>query len=227
MCTNLHYDVHAVVSSNQVKSCDSSPTDGVNRFVSSFSVFRAAAQGFGQLLPRQIQNRLDAAADVHEAEGDVVDITAEDIRREILSKGKESHRREVVKHNDGQDDEDHLEGLLLDRVSLVSTWSRPSQSPENGDVTEEHERKRHQDHDGEHLVEVGDVSHTLGCGVDQSDEPDAAGADGAMPLVLELGEGDGMQHGHISVQTDAGQKERRRVFDAVEARTYQGLLLVR
>ncbi len=98
MCTNLYYHVHAGVSSNHVKSSDSrrSSTDGVNAISASVGVFRAPAQGFGHLLPRQIQNRLDAAADVHEAEGDVVDITAEDIRREILSKGKESHRWEVV-----------------------------------------------------------------------------------------------------------------------------------
>ncbi len=101
-------------------------------------------------------------------------------------------------------------------MSLVSSRSRPPQSPENRDVTEEHECERYQDHDGENPVEVGNVSHTLGCGVNQSEEPDAGDADGAMPLVLELDEGDGMQHGHISVQTDAGQKERRRVFDAVE-----------
>ncbi len=201
-----------------MKSSDKSRslTDGVNGIVASFSVFRAAVQGFGQLLQRQIQNRLDAATDVHESEGDVVDITAEDIRREILSKGKESNRREVVKHNDGQDDEDHLEGLLLGWVSLVSTWSLLSQSPENGDVTEEHERKRHQDHDEEHLLEVRDVSYTLGCSVDQSDKPEAASADGTMPLVFDFGESDGMPDSHISVQTDTGQEERRQAFDAIE-----------
>lgn len=196
---------HQMKRSNNSRSL----TDGVNGIIGIFGFFRAAAQRIGQLLPRQIQNRLDAAADVHEAEGDVVDITAEDIGREIFLKGKESHRRKVVKHNDGQDDEDHFEGFLLDWMSLISTWSRLSQSPENGDVTEQHKRECCQDHDSEHLLKVRDVSHTLHCGVDQSDEPDDAGADGAMPLVFEIGEGDGMEDGHISVHTDAGQEERR------------------
>lgn len=37
-----------------------------------------------------------------------------------------------------------------------------------------------------------------------------------MLAVLELGEGDGMDHGHVAVQADAGEEERRGVFHAVE-----------
>lgn len=37
-----------------------------------------------------------------------------------------------------------------------------------------------------------------------------------MVTVLELGEGDGVDHGHVAVQADAGKEERRVVFDAVE-----------
>lgn len=37
-----------------------------------------------------------------------------------------------------------------------------------------------------------------------------------MVTVLELSEGDGVDHGHVAVQADARKKERGEVFDAVE-----------
>lgn len=37
-----------------------------------------------------------------------------------------------------------------------------------------------------------------------------------MAAVLELCEGDWVEHGHVAVQADAGQEERRGVLDAVE-----------
>lgn len=37
-----------------------------------------------------------------------------------------------------------------------------------------------------------------------------------MALVLQVGEDDWMTHGHVAVQADARQEERRRVLDAVK-----------
>lgn len=78
------------------------------------------AAGF---LLREVEHRLDAAAEVHEAEGDVVNVAAKHVGREVLLEGEQRDRREVVEDYDGQDDEDHLEGSLLHRVHLVSAGS--------------------------------------------------------------------------------------------------------
>lgn len=41
-----------------------------------------------------------------------------------------------------------------------------------------------------------------------------------MALVLQVGEDDGMTHGHVAVHADACQEERRHVLDAVEEAQY-------
>lgn len=164
----------------------------------------------------EVEHRLDAAAEVHEAEGDVVDVAVKHVGREVLLEGEQRHKREVVEDYDGQDDEDHPEGPLLHRVHLVSAGSGLPQRPQYRDVAEHHEGERRQDHRREHLLEVDDVAHAFGGDVGQRDEPDDGGQDGPVLAVLELGEGDGMDHGHVAVQADAGEEERRAVFDAVE-----------
>ena len=91
-----------------------------------------------------------------------------------------------------------------------------SQGPEDGDIAEDHEDEGSQDHDGEGLFEVWDVPHTLGGGVRQCDEPHHGGTDRPVLPVLELGEGDGVAHGHVAVHADAGEKEGRGVLHSVE-----------
>ncbi|CAB1332731.1 unnamed protein product [Coregonus sp. 'balchen'] len=49
-----------------------------------------------------------AAADVHEAKDNVVDVAVEYIQGEVVLKWEQNHRREVIKNNDCQDDEDHF-----------------------------------------------------------------------------------------------------------------------
>lgn len=71
----------------------------------------------------EVEHGLNAAAEVHQAKGDVVDVAAKHVRREVVLEGEERNRREVVEDYDGQDDEDHLEGSLLHRVHLVSAGS--------------------------------------------------------------------------------------------------------
>lgn len=173
----------------------------------------AVAAGF---LLGEVEHRLNAAAEVHQAESDVVNVAAKHVGGEVLLEGEERHGREVVEDDDGQDDEHHLEGSLLQRVHLVPARSGLPQRPQNGDVAEHHEGERRQDHRREDLLEVEDVAHAFRGGVSERDQPDDEGQDGAVLAVLELGEGDGVDHGHVAVQADAGEEERRGVFDAVE-----------
>lgn len=175
-----------------------------------------AAAGAAGFLLGEVEHRLDAAAEVHQAKCDVVNVAAKHVWREVLLEGKQRHRREVVEDDDGQDDEHHLEGSLLQRVHLVSAGPGLSQRPQYGDVAEHHEGKRRQDHRREDLLEVGDVAHAFSSSVGERDQPDCEGEEGSVLAVLELGEGDGMDHGHVAVQADAGEEERRGVFNAVE-----------
>lgn len=176
---------------------------------------RAAGVAAGFLLG-EVEHGLDAAAEVHQAKCDVVDVAAKDVGREVLLEGEQRHRWEVVEDDDGQDDEHHLEGSLLHRVHLVSAGSRLCQRPQYGNVTEHHKGERRQYHHREDLLKVGDVAHTFSSSVAKRDQPDDQGENGSVLAVLELSEDDGMDHGHVAVQADAGEQERRGVFNAVE-----------
>lgn len=72
---------------------------------SSLCIFSAAAITAPwwtlRFLIGQVEDGLNAAADVHEPESYVMDITIKHIRREIGLKWEESYRREVVKDYDG------------------------------------------------------------------------------------------------------------------------------
>lgn len=145
-----------------------------------------------------------------------MNVATKHVRREVVLEGKQCDRWEVVEHYDGQDDENHLEGSLLHGMHLVSARPRLPQHPENRNVAEHHEGERHEDHRRKDFLKVDNVAHTFSSGVGQNDQPDYDGQDCSVLTVLELGEGDGVDHGHIAVQADAGKEERRGVFDAVE-----------
>ena len=164
----------------------------------------------------EVEQGLNGAAEVHQAEGHVVDVAAEHVGREVGLEGEQRHRWEVVEHYDGLDDEDHFEGPLLHRVHHVSAGPRLPQHPENGNVAVDHEGERGEDHRREDLLEVVDVAHALGGRVGQGDQPDQHGQDRSVLAVLERGEGDGVDHSHVAVQADAGEEERRGVLHAVE-----------
>lgn len=168
------------------------------------------------LLLGQVEHRLNAAAEVHQAKGDVVDVAAEDVGREVILEGEEGHRWEIIEHDDAEDDQDHLECSLLHRVHLVPAGPWLPQHPQDGDVAEHHEGERRQDHSREDLLKVDDVAHALCGGVAQRNQPHAEGQHGPVPAVLELGEGERVHNSHIAVEADAGQEERRGVLDAVE-----------
>lgn len=175
-----------------------------------------AAVEAARLLLGQIQHRLNAAAEVHQAEGDVMNVAHKHVGGEVVLEREERDWREVVEHYDGEDDEDHLEGPLLHRMHLVPAGPGLPQHPQDGDVAVHHEDERSEDHPREDLLEVDDVAHAFSGGVGQSDKPDDEGQDRSVLPVLELGEGDGVDHGHVAVQADAGEEERRGVFHAVE-----------
>lgn len=164
----------------------------------------------------QIEHRLNAAAEVHQAKGHIVNVAAKHVRREVVLEGEQCDWREVVEHYDGQDDEDHLEGSLLHRMHLVPAGPGLPQRPQYRDVAEHHEGECCEDHRREDLLEVDNVAYAFGGSVGQSDQPDYEGQDRSVLTVLELGEGDGVDHGHVAVQADAGEEERRGVFDPVE-----------
>ena len=175
-----------------------------------------AAVEAARLLLGQIQHRLNAAAEVHQAEGDVMNVAHKHLGGEVVLEREERDWREVVEHYDGEDDEDHLEGPLLHRMHLVSAGSGLPQHPQDGDVAVHHEDERGEDHPREDLLEVDNVAHTFSGGVGQGDQPDDEGQDRPVLPVLELGEGDGVHHRHVAVQADAGEEERRGVLHAVE-----------
>lgn len=165
---------------------------------------------------RKIQHRLNGAAEVHQAEGDVVNIAAKHIGGKVLFEGEECDRWEVVEHYDGQDNEDHLEGFLLHGMHGISARPRLPQHPEDRYVAVHHEGERSEDHHREDPIEVNDVSCAFGSRVGQNDHPDHNGQDCPVQTVLELSEDDGVDHGHVAVQADAGEEEGRGVFHAVE-----------
>lgn len=177
---------------------------------------RAAVQAARRLLLGQIEHRLDAAAEVHQAKRHVVNVTTKHVGREVVLEGEQRDRWEVVEHYDGQDDEDHLEGSLLHGMHLISAGPWLPQRPQDRNVAEHHEGERREDHRREDLLEVDNVAYAFSSSVGQSDQPDDKGQDRSVSAVLELGEGDGVDHGHVAVQADAGEEERRGVFHAVE-----------
>lgn len=113
-----------------------------------------------------------------------------------------------MEHYDGQDDEHHFEGSLLHGVHLVSARPRLPQGPQDGDVAEDHEGKRSEDHAHVDLGGAGNDFCARSNGIAQNDDPDHAGQDRSVLAVLQPGEGDWMMYSYIAVQADAGQDQR-------------------
>lgn len=175
-----------------------------------------AAVEAARFLLGQIEHRLDAAAEVHQPKGHIVNVAVEYVRREVVLEGEQCDRREIVEHYDGQDDEDHLEGPLLHGMHLIPARPRLPQCPQYHDVAEHHEGERCEDHRSEDFLKVDNVAYAFGSSIGQRDQPDYKSQDCSVLTVLQLGEGDGVDHRHVAVQADAGEEERRGVFNAVE-----------
>lgn len=57
---------------------------------------------------RDVEERLNAAAQIHDGEHADADLAAERHERVVRHEGHESHGGQVVDHDDGQDDQHHL-----------------------------------------------------------------------------------------------------------------------
>lgn len=90
-----------------------------------------------------------------------MNVAAKHLRREVDLEGEQCDWWQVVENNDGQDDEDHLEGSLLHRMHVISAGARLPQSPENHYVAEHHGGKRHQDHRRKDFLKVDNVANTF------------------------------------------------------------------
>ena len=123
----------------------------------SFLLLAAQGQAQHKLIFGQVEYWLNAAAEVHQAKCQIMNITPEHVFRIVRPERKERHGREIVEDDNGQNDENHLEGPFLHRVHLVSAWPRLPQGPEDSHVAEHHEGEGGQDDDSEHLIKVRDV----------------------------------------------------------------------
>lgn len=145
-----------------------------------------------------------------------MNIAAKHIGREVFLEGEQCNGREVVEDDDGQDYQDHLEGSLLHWMHHIPARPGMLQCPENRYVTKHHESKCCEDHHCEDFVKVHNVAYAFSRGVGQNNKPNQNSQHRSVLTVLELGEDDGVDHGHVSVQANAAQKEWREVFYAVE-----------
>lgn len=119
----------------------------------------------------EVEERLDAAAQVHDGEDADADLAVELHEGVVGGKGHESHRREVVDHDDGQDGEHHLEGLLLDWVPHAV--ARPSsKDPHDGEVAENHDGEGEEDGAAENAADALGSQDALAESVDQDEPPD-------------------------------------------------------
>ena len=135
----------------------------------------------------QIEHRLDATADVHQAECEVANVALVHVRGEVALERQQRHERKVVADYDGQDDDDHLEGSLLDGVHLVASRPGLTQRPQDGDVAKHHESEHGEQHGRvDEGLEVHNGPHALGGGVGQCDDPHRSDQDGPVLAVLKL-----------------------------------------
>lgn len=150
-----------------------------------------------------VEERLDAAAQIHDGEHADADLAAERHKRVVRHEGHEGHGRQVVDHDDGQDDQHHLEGLPLDRVHLFLSRHWTPQDPDDRDVAEHHDREGEEDDTAEHLVDAHDSQEALGEAVSQDEAPDEHRNANADPIVPNMGEQYRVDHRHVTIQTDA------------------------
>lgn len=157
---------------------------------------------------RDVEERLNAAAQIHDGEHADADLAAERHKRVVRHKGHESHGRQVVGHDDGQNDQHHLEGLLLYRVHLLLSRHRTSKDPDDRDVAEDHDRKCEEDDTTEDLVDAHDSQGALGESVSQDEAPDHHRNANADLIVLDTSEQYWVDHSYVAVYADTHLEEQ-------------------
>lgn len=171
----------------------------------------SAAPALHALHLGDVEERLDAAAQIHDGEHADADLAAEHDERVVRHEGHESHGRQVVGHDDGQDDQHHLEGLLLHRVHLLLPRHRAPEDPDDGDVAEDHDREGEEDDAAEDLVDAHDSQGALGEAVSQDEAPDHHGNANPDLIVSNTGEENRVDHCYVAVQADTHLEQQIRV----------------
>lgn len=147
---------------------------------------RLAAPPSHALRLGDVEERLNAAAQVHDAEDAGSYLAVVNHKGVVWSEGHECHRRQVVGYDDGQDDEDHLKGLLLHWVHLLFSQHRAPENPDDGDVAEDHDGKGKQDDAAEDLVDTQGPQEGLADAIGQDNTPDQHWDTDADPVVADL-----------------------------------------
>ena len=163
----------------------------------------------------EVEQRLDAAAQVHDGEHRDADVAAERHEGVVSHEGHRCHGGQVVAHDDAHHDQHHLEGSLLHRVHGLLARHGLAQHPDDGQVAEDHEGKGEEDEPAEDLGGAPHAQEGLGERVGQDEPPHQRRHGRPDAVVTDAREEDGVHHGNIAVQADAGEEEWCRVLDSV------------
>lgn len=149
-----------------------------------------------------VEERLNAAAQVHDGEHADADLAAKLHKRVVRHKGHEGHGRQVVGHDDGQDDQHHPKGLLLNWVHLLLSRHTAAENPDDRDVAEDHDGEGEEDDAAEDLVDAHDSQGALGEAIGQDETPDHHRNANADLVVTDTLEQYWVDHSHVAVQAD-------------------------
>lgn len=149
-----------------------------------------------------VEQRLNAAAQIHDGVHTNADLTLKRHSRVVWRKGHERHGWQVVDHDDGQVNQHHLEGPLLHRVHHLFSRHRVAKGPDDGDVTKDHQCKRKKDDATEDAIDRHASQDALHQGVSQYEAPHHHRNPDSDFVVTDASEEHGLDHSHVAVQTN-------------------------
>lgn len=164
---------------------------------------RPAAPALHPLHLRDVQERLNAAAQIHDGEHADADLTEVVNKRVVRHKGHERHRWQVVHHNDAEVDQHYLEGFLFHRVHHLFSCHGAPQHPDDGNVAVHHDCESKKDDSTEDVGHAQGSQNGLGERVSQDEAPGQHGHADAGHAVSVSGENHRVNDGHVTVHTDA------------------------
>lgn len=147
----------------------------------------------------EVEERLDAAAQIHDGEDADADLAVELHKRVVRRKGHQSHRGEVVDRDDGQDGQHHLEGLLLHWVPHTIPQHCTSKDPHDGHVTENHDDEGKEDGAAKNTVDALGSKDALADSVGQDESPHHHRNACTDPIVSDSREEDWVDHGCVAI----------------------------
>ncbi len=110
----------------------------------------------GSIHLRDVEQRLDGAAQVHHGEDAKKNLTMQLHEREGRCKRQQSHGRQIVHHDDAKDDNHHFKGPLLHRVHDFFPCDALPEDPDDGEVAEHHDEEGREDDSTEDLIHAHD-----------------------------------------------------------------------